>query len=191
MELPLHQHHRHRPQRVEGDRAAGDGDHLEHAAATEGRRHGEGGQQQRHREAGRGEEQDAADGRLQAWGRLLLHPHQRRRQPQLGRALADELDGEGDGEEPVVRRGQQPRQDHGDAGGEQLQAERAPDQHSHPAGRGYAQGPGFGRLGGLEALRLFLGDRYRSPVIGSREKTRSSGPVAESGRTWKRLVAPS
>jgi hypothetical protein len=69
--------------------------------------------------------------------------------------LPDQLYGEGDREEPVIGGRQQPGEEDGDAGGEQLQAQRAADEEPDAASRGDAEG-GLRRLGGLELLQIRL-----------------------------------
>lgn len=113
---------------------------------------------------------------MESWRGCLLHAHEGCGKPEFCRALADELHRKRNCEKAVVGRRKQPGEDDGDAGGKELETERATNQDPNTAGRGDAERDGFGRLCGLKLLRLFLGDRYRRPVIGSIEKTLRSGP---------------
>jgi hypothetical protein len=87
--------------------------------------------------------------------RIVFHLDQRRGEAQFGRPLSDQLNGEGDREEPVVGGCEQPGEENGDTGGEQLQAQRAPDEEPDAASRGDAEG-GLGWLSGLELLQIRL-----------------------------------
>jgi hypothetical protein len=87
--------------------------------------------------------------------RRLVHLNQGGRQAKLGGALPDQLHGEGNRKEAVVRRGEESSEEYGDAGSEDLQPQRTANEDADPAGRRGAEG-GLGWLRGLELLRIRL-----------------------------------